>query len=282
MIDKLIADSFEFSLPLFIMAVGGIYSECSGITNLALEGLQGMGAFAGAFATTYLMHIGYVNSQVCYYVAMIFAMLGGMIYAMLYAMLCIKFKADQVLSGVVINMLSVTFTTSMTKGITRAIYKESYDNLILGTYPFPWVIVVVGIFAWYVLYQTRYGFRLRACGDNPRAVEVTGVEVGSIRYIAVLVSGALSGLAGMSFAYSVFGNYSSEIYAGYGYLSIATMICGNWKIVPTFLMSLFLGVLRTGGEQWIQMGNLTGSAYVFIMALPYGLTLLLLVFCAKK
>ena len=99
---------------------------------------------------------------------------------------------------------------------------------------------MIAVIAWYLLYQTKYGLYLRACGDNPHAVDAAGIDVAKIRFIAVLASGALSGLAGISFAYSISANFSSAIYVGYGYLAIAALIFGNWKIFPTLGACLLL------------------------------------------
>ena len=132
MLDKVIIDGLSFALPLFVMAIGGIYSERSGITNLALEGLQGMGAFFGALVAVILTGALGPNSQVPYYAAMLCAMLGGMIYAMLHALLCVKFKANQVISGVVINILAVALTADMTKVINRLEFGGPSDKFELG------------------------------------------------------------------------------------------------------------------------------------------------------
>ena len=303
MLDKVIIDGLAFALPLFIMAIGGIYSERSGITNLALEGLQGVGAFVGALVAVLMMRSMGPDSQLPYYAAMLFAMIGGMVYAMLHALLCVKFKANQVISGVVINILAVALTAVMTKVINRVVFGAPSDKFVLGVsqkwtvpgiskipvlgavftdvYPFQMIIVVVAVIAWYVLYKTKYGLYLRACGDNPHAVDAAGIDVGKIRFGAVMVSGALSGLAGMSFAYSISANYSSGIYVGYGYLSIAALIFGNWKIVPTLAACLFFGLAKSGGYQLVQLAGLPSSYSDLIMILPYVLTLLLLVFFSK-
>lgn len=304
MIDKIIIDGLSFALPLFIMAIGGIYSERSGITNLALEGLQGAGAFVGALAAIFLMQSMGANSQVPYYVAMLFAMIGGMVYAMLHAVLCIKFKANQVISGVVINILAMALTAFLTKTINRVVFEAPSDKFILGVsqrwtmpglsqipvlgavftdlYPFEIIIVVVAAIAWYVLYRTRYGLHLRACGDNPHAVDAAGIDVAKVRFSAVMISGALSGLAGMCFAYSISANYSSGIYVGYGYLSIAALIFGNWKIIPTLAACLLFGFAKSGGYQIVQAAGLPSSYSDLIMILPYVLTLLLLIFFSKN
>ena len=304
MIDKVIIDGLSFALPLFIMAIGGIYSERSVITNLALEGLQGAGAFVGALAAIFLMQSMGANSQVPYYAAMLFAMIGGMVYAMLHAVLCIKFKANQVISGVVINILAMALTAFLTKTINRVVFEAPSDKFILGVsqrwtmpglsqipvlgavftdlYPFEIIIVVVAAIAWYVLYRTRYGLHLRACGDNPHAVDAAGIDVAKVRFSAVMISGALSGLAGMCFAYSISANYSSGIYVGYGYLSIAALIFGNWKIIPTLAACLLFGFAKSGGYQIVQAAGLPSSYSDLIMILPYVLTLLLLIFFSKN
>lgn len=303
MLDKVIIDGLSFALPLFVMAIGGIYSERSGVTNLALEGLQGAGAFIGALVAVLLMQSMGADSQVPYYMAMLFAMLGGMAYSMLHGLLCVKFKANQVISGVVINILATALTAFLTKVINRTVFGAPSDKFDLGVsqkitipglsqipvvgavfkelYPFELIIVVVAIVAWYVLYRTKYGLHLRACGDNPHAVDAAGIDVAKVRFSAVMVSGALSGLAGMSFAYSISANYSSGIYVGYGYLSIAALIFGNWKIVPTLAACLLFGFAKSGGYQIVQAAGLPSSYSDLIMILPYVLTLLLLVFFSK-
>lgn len=303
MLDKIIIDGLSFALPLFVMAIGGIYSERSGITNLALEGLQGAGAFVGALVAIFLMNVCGPNSQIPYYAAMLFAMVGGMLYAMLHAVLCVKFKANQVISGVVINILAMALTVFLTKVVNRIAFNEPSDKFVLSVsqrwtipvlsqipvmgavfkdvYPFELIIVVVSIIAWYVLYRTKYGLHLRACGDNPQAVDAAGIDVARVRFSAVMVSGALSGLAGMCFAYSISAKYSSTIYVGYGYLSIAALIFGNWKIVPTLAACLLFGFAKSGGYQIVQAAGMPSSYSDLVMILPYVLTLLLLVFFSR-
>ena len=260
--NTVIIDGLSFTLPLFIMAIGGIYSERSGITNLALEGLQGFGAFVGALVAVVLAGHFSANSQIPYYMAMLFAVLGGMLYASIHALLCIKFKANQVISGVVINILAMALTSFLTKQVNKTVFGAASDKFVLGVsarwtipilsdipilgavftniYPFEMIIVVIAIAAWYLLYQTKYGLYLRACGDNPHAVDAAGIDVAKIRFIAVLMSGALSGIAGISFAYSISANFSSSIYVGYGYLAIAALIFGNWKYSLHWVRVCFL------------------------------------------
>jgi simple sugar transport system permease protein len=120
--------------------------------------------------------------------------------------------------------------------------------------------------------------RIRACGDNPHAVDGAGIDVARTRFIAVMISGALSGLGGIAFAYSISANFSTSVYMGAGYLAIAGLIFGNWRIVPTVGACLLFGFARSGGNRIVQALKLPGSYSDLIMILPYVLTLLLLVF----
>ncbi len=302
--DTVIIDGLSFALPLFLIAIGGIYSERSGITNLALEGLQGMGAFCGALMVVLTAGFFTNNSQISFYIAMLFATLGGMLYSMLHALLCVKFKANQVISGVVINILAVALTTFLTSQLNSMIFGTPSAKFQLGVctrftvpyiskipvigavfkdvYPFEVIIIVISVIAWYVLYQTKYGMRLRACGDNPHAVDAAGVDVARVRFSAVMLSGALSGLGGICFAYSISANFSLSIYSGFGYLAIAALIFGNWKILPTLGACMLFGFARSGGYKISQLLNLSSSFSDLIMILPYVLTLLLLVFFSKN
>ena len=301
--ERILIDGLSFAIPLFVMAIGGIYSEKSGVTNLALEGLQGMGAFIGAFVA--VLAAGYFgsNSQVPYYLAIVCAMAGGMLYSLLYGLLCIRLKANQIIGGVVINILAMSLTAFFTKLLNRLVFGAASEKFVLGVsarftipllsgipvigaafkdvYPFEILILLIAVVACYVLYKTRYGMNLRACGDNPHAVDAAGENVTRIRLIAVLVSGALSGLAGISFAYSISANFSSNIYVGYGYLAIAAMIFGNWKILPTLGSCLLFGFARSGGYYLVQKMQMPSSYSDLAMTLPYIVTMLLLIFFSK-
>jgi simple sugar transport system permease protein len=301
--DLIIIDGLSFALPLFIMAIGGIYCERSGIVMLALEGLQGFGAFIGAFAVIMLRPILGAAFPFMIYIAMAAAMLGGMFYSLLPAVLCIRFKAGQTVSGVVVNILSVALTAFFTNVINRALTGSAANRFQIGVsarftvpvisdipvigavfknvYPFQVVIIVFAIFAWYVFYKTRFGLRLRACGDNPHSLDAAGGNVGATRFKAILVTGAFSGLAGMCFAYSIMANFSPSIYLGYGFLAIAALIFGNWEILSTFAVCLFFGFARSGGYQLCLTLGMSSNFSDLFLVLPYVLTLLSLIFFSK-
>ena len=301
---KVFTDGLSFALPLLIMAIGAIYSEKSGVTNLAIEGFQGFGAFIGALAAILVMPRLSSSSQLPIYIAMLFAAVGGGIYACLHALLSVNFKANQVISGVVVNILAVALTTFFTSAANTAINGTASNKFILGVsnrysvpllseipwiggffqrmYPFEWIICALAVIFWYLMYRTRYGMRLRACGENPQALDAAGGDVVKTRWIAVIISGALSGVGGICFAYSIMANFSPSIYMGYGYLAIAAMIFGNWDIPATALVCLFFGLAKAGGQQLCLAMKLPGNYTDLFNMLPYILTMLLLIFFSKR
>ena len=301
---KVFTDGLSFAMPLLIMAIGAIYSEKSGITNLAIEGFQGFGAFFGALIAILLMRVLGEGSQAIIYIAMAGAAVGGGLYACLHGLLCIRFRANQVISGVVINILAVALTSFCTSSANTWINGTMSNKFILGVsnrftipylcdipwagglfknmYPFEIIIMVLAVFFWYLMYKTRFGMRLRACGENPQAVDAAGGDVEKTRWIAVMISGALAGVGGICFAYSLLANFSPSIYMGFGYLAIAAMIFGNWNIGTTALVCMIFGLAKSGGYQLCIFMELPSNYSDLFLMLPYVLTMLLLVFFSKK
>lgn len=305
--DNVIIDGLAFSLPLFIMAISGIYSERSGITNLAIEGFQGFGAFFGALVVTILAI--YVNggteNPMLPYIALVSAFIGGMLFSTLHAALCINFKADHVISGVLINILSVALTGFLTSQINSVVFGKPSDSFKLNIFPkmtvpvisdipiigaiftdfytFEVIIILVALVAYYVLYKTKFGLRLRASGENPHALDAAGVNVARVRYSAVMIAGGLAGIGGMCFAYSISAKFSAgTIYFGAGFLAIAALIFGNWKIMPTFFACILFGFARSFGYFISDFLGLPAIYSNFILTLPYVLTMVLLIFFSKN
>jgi simple sugar transport system permease protein len=301
--DTILIDGLSFALPLLIMAIGGIYCERSGVTMLALEGLQGFGAFTGAVAAVFCgMRLG-SGSPALVYIAMAAAVAGGLAFSLIHAALSVKFRAQQVISCVVVNIMAMALTTFLTSVINGIITGEASNKFQIGVslrftvpvlskipvlgglfknmYPFEAVILAAVLIAWYVLYRTPFGLRLRACGENPHSLDAAGGNVSKTRVIAVMICGALSGLGGIFLAYSISANFSPNIYMGYGYLSIAALIFGNWKILPTFAVCLFFGFAKSAGYQLCLFLGMPGNYTDLLLVLPYVLTLLLLIFFSK-
>ena len=302
--NKVFTDGLSFALPLLMMAIGALYSEKSGVTNLAVEGFQGVGAFFGALAATLLTPVLGSGNQAVIYLAILFSALGGALFSCIHGFLCIRFRANQVISGVVINILAVALTAFFTSAANTSISGSASNKFVLDVstrfsipglsaipwigglfsdmYPFELLILVLTVFLWYLMNRTRFGMRLRACGENPQAVDAAGADVEKIRWAAVLISGALSGIGGICFAYSLLGNFSPSIYQGFGYLAIAAMIFGNWNIGPTILACLFFGLAKSGGLQLCIAAQLPSNYTDLFLMLPYVLTLLLLIFFSRK
>ncbi|MDR3338214.1 MAG: ABC transporter permease [Treponema sp.] len=301
--DMIMIDGLSFAMPLLVMAIGGIYCERSGVTMLALEGLQGFGAFTGSVAAVLgAMKLGGASPALIY-IAMAFSMAGGLVFSLIHAALCVKFRAQQVISGAVVNTLAVALTTFLTSIVNLGITGEASNKFQIGVssrftvpvlsripvfgglfknmYPFEIVILVVAFISWYLLYKTPYGLRLRSCGENPASLDAAGGNVGRIRVSAVMICGALSGLGGIFLAYSISATFSPSIYMGYGYLSIAALIFGNWKILPTFAVCLFFGFAKSSGYQLCLFLGMPSNYSDLLMVLPYVLTLLLLIFFSK-
>ena len=302
--NKVFTDGLAFALPLLIMAIGALYSEKSGVTNLAVEGFQGVGAFFGALAAMLLTPLIGSGNQAIIYIAMACAAIGGALFSCIHGLLCIRFRANQVISGVVINILAVALTAFFTSVANTAINGTASNKIILDVsarfsvpllsqipwigglftdmYPFEIIIIVLVILFGYLMNRTRFGMRLRACGENPQAVDAAGADVVKIRWTAVIISGALSGIAGICFAYSLLGSFSPTIYQGFGYLAIAAMIFGNWNIGTTTMACLVFGLAKAGGLQLCIAMQLPGIYTDLFLMLPYVLTLLLLVFFSRK
>lgn len=301
-IDSIMIDGLAFSLPLFIIAIGGIYSERSGVTMLSLEGFQGFGAFFGAMSIVILRGTLGEGSPWLVYIAAAFSILGGAVLALLNAFMAVQLKARQTIAGVVINILAVALTTFLSSVITGAVTGQQTNKIQLGVsprytipglskipiigglfkdmYPFAFIIIVLALIAWYVMYKTRFGLRLRAAGDNPHSLDAAGINVNRIRFTAVVISGAVAGLGGMAFAYMV-AMFSPTSYMGYGYLAIAALIFGNWNIVTTLFTCLFFGFTRSFGQQLVLELKLSSNYSDLLNILPYVLTLIILVFFSK-
>lgn len=302
--NSIINDSMAFALPLFIIAIGGIYCEGSGVINLALEGLLGVGAFFGGLSFAMIStQLGTTTSSMIY-LSLIFSMIGGGLFAILYALLAIRFKANQVISGVVINMLSVSLTAFLANQLNYSLFGQASNKFMLAVFPrvtvpflnkvpvigaffnetyvFEYIIIAIALIMWFVLYKTPYGMSVRACGDNPQAVATAGRDVNKIRFSAVIISGIMAGIGGMCFAYSISTNFSPSIYVGYGYLAIAAYIFGNYKIGQTLLACLIFGFARTFGYLIVQALALPSTYSDLALTFPYIVTLVLLIFFSKN
>ena len=237
----LITSTIRLATPLILAALGGMFSERSGVINIALEGKMLAGAFTAA-AVTYAadtkLHMGNASP----WVGLLAAILAGLFIAAIYAVACIRFKADQVVSGAAINILMLGIpgflsgAFFLSSGSTPQLPKEHLIPLTPIFIAFAMVFV-----SWYVMYRTPFGLRLRAVGEKPEAADAAGVSVNQIRYWGVLLAGALAGIGGAYLSIGQSSLFTRNMTAGRGFIALAALIFGKWRPVQTMLACLLFG-----------------------------------------
>lgn len=286
----IVPSAIFYAAPLVFTAIGGVFSERSGVINICLEGMMVMGAFISIiFNLTFVSTFGAMTP----WVAVIAAMIVSGIFALLHAVASVSFRADQTISGVAINMLGVAialFTVKMIydKGQTDYIqerfirfdipglseipiigpmlFKDVYSTSILA--------VAVAILAWFVIYKTPFGLRLRAVGEHPMAADTMGVNVKKMRYIAVIISGMLAGIGGAVYAQSISGEFSHTTINGQGFMALAAMIFGKWHPLGALGAALFFGFAQALSIVGGQIPYIDQIPSYYLHILPYALTIL--------
>jgi len=276
----LIFSALRLSTPLIFAALGGLFSERSGVINIALEGLMLMGAFTAAVAT-YELHNPFLGLA-C-------GLIAGGFLAAVYAIACIRFEADQVVAGMAINFLmiglpalisgSVYDSSGSTPQIDKAMQLPTwFDNRINVATILVLLLVPV---VWYVLYRTPFGLRLRAVGENPAAADAAGVNVNKLRYTAVIISGLLAAAGGAYLSIGQSSLFTRNMTAGRGFIALAALILAKWRPVPVLLACLFFGFTEAltnaiQGAPWAKMPSGEDIPIQFIQMIPYVLTIIVL------
>jgi len=287
-----------FASVLILVALGGCISEHSGVINLGLEGIMVMGAMGGALAMRYLPAGS--PAVVIILCVVLAAALIGMLYSALLAVACINFKADQTIVGTALNMLGVAAATVIVKAINTAANPDDVSSVIQYSIPkqallvningfeFNWFMVVTLIaliLVYVMLYKTRFGLRLRACGEHPQAADSVGINVYKMRWAGVLISGALGGLGGIVFITAGVSEWRFEYgVAGFGFLSLAVMIFGAWHPIKIALAALLFGMFRALSNVYMGfdfLASLNIPSQVYNM-LPYIISLIVLAFTSEK
>lgn len=294
----LIQYTLIFSSVLILVALGGCISEHSGVINLGLEGIMVIGALGGALMMRYLPRSTSPAAMVL--IVMLTAIVFGVIYSSLLGVACINFKADQTLVGTALNMLGTAGATVFVKAINTAANPDDHSSEIeyvaarkmflvnIGGFEFNWfmlvaVLAVVVVFV--LLYKTRFGLRLMACGEHPQAADSVGINVYKMRWSGVLISGALGGLGGICYILAGVSIWKFENgVAGFGFLALAVMIFGQWKPTRIALAALLFGLFRAlsnvyAGFDFLSALNLPGNVYNMM---PYIISLIVLAFTSKK
>jgi len=298
----LVQQTMFFSIPLLIVALGGMFSERSGVINIALEGIMIMGAFAGVLFINVVQHTVQqpIPGQLLLLMAVVVSMLTGVAVSLLHAYASINLKADQIISGTAINMLAPAVAIYIAR-LIRTVQQIPFDNqfridkvTLLGDIPFlgslffvnTYITTYIGFLIFglsaAVLYKTRFGLRLRSCGEHPQAADSAGINVYAMRYAGVMISGALAGLGGLVFVIPTSTQFNAEV-SGYGFLALAVLIFGQWKPTRIFAAAFFFGLMKAVSSSYSGISFMRAipiPSYVYKM-IPYIATLLVLAFSSR-
>ena len=287
-----------FASVLLLVALGGCFSEHSGVINIGLEGIMVMGALGGALMMKFLP--AGTSAFVVVLLTVLASILLGMIYSLLLAVAAVNFKADQTLVGTAMNLLGTAAATVFVKAMNSAADPDNVSSTIqyldgrkaflvnIGGCEFNWCMllaVIALVIAYVVLYKTRFGLRLCACGEHPQAADSVGINVYRMRYAGVLISGVLGGLGGIVYIIAGVSEWKFENgVAGFGFLALAVMIFGQWKPTRIALAALLFGFFRALGNVYSGfdlLSNLNLPSSVYNM-LPYVISLVVLAFTSQK
>jgi len=299
----LIQNMLPIAIPLLLVALGGMFSERSGVINIALEGIMLFGAFFGCLFVFFTQNSN-VNPQIILLLGMIVAAIAGLMYSMLLSFAAVNMKADQTITGTALNMLIPAAILLFAKmkfnsdGITTDMNFYIKEVPILGKIPVlgelffqkTYLTVYIGFLfltiTTIVFYKTKFGLRLRACGEHPQAADSVGINVYKMRHCGVGLSGILGGIGGFFYSVGVMdGNISGHTgVAGFGFLALAVMIFGQWKPIKIMFAALFFAFLRTLAYSvaLIPFLNSLNINQTYYKMLPYVATMVVLIFTSGK
>ncbi|MBO4583523.1 MAG: ABC transporter permease [Clostridia bacterium] len=285
-----------YASVLILVALGGCFSEHSGVINLGLEGTMIIGALGGALTMNLMPN---APAPLMVIMVILISMASGLVYSLLLAVASINFKADQTLVGTAMNMLALAAATVIVKAINAAAsskpsatltYVAQKESFIvrMGNFDFNWfmpVTLILLIAAYILLYKTKFGLRLMACGEHPQAAASVGISVFKMRYAGVMISGVLGGLGGIVYIMSGVSEWKFDYgVAGFGFLALAVMIFGQWKPHRIALSALLFGLFRALSQvhsslNFIEALNIPAELYNM---LPYIISLVVLALTSKK
>ena len=295
----IIQQTMYFAIPLLIVAIGAMYSERSGVINIALEGIMVMGAFVGIFFINIFQDS--ISGQLLLILAVLSAGAVGGIFSLLHAFASVNMKADQTISGTALNMFAPAFAiyvARMIQGSQQIPFTDTFYIAkvpVLGSIPvigpmffqncYITTFIGIGIFlvAAFAIKKTRFGLRLRACGEHPGAADSVGVNVAGIRYAGVIISGVLAGIGGLVFVVPTSTNFNATV-AGYGFLAIAVLIFGQWRSGKILMAAFFFGIMKTLASAYSAIPILKSLPIPneIYKTIPYVATLIVLIFSSKN
>jgi general nucleoside transport system permease protein len=286
-----------FASVLMLVALGGCFSEHSGVVNIGLEGIMVFGALGGALMMKWLPADSSAFTIIA--LSILLAVVFGMLYSLLLGVAAIHFNADQTLIGTAMNLMGTALATVIVKAMNTAENPDNVSSTIqyinakkaflvnIGSFEFNWFMLlalILLIISYIVLNKTRFGLRLQACGEHPQAADSVGINVYKMRYAGVLISGLLGGIGGLVYITAGVSEWKFENgVAGFGFLALAVMIFGQWKPIRIALAALLFGFFRALGNvytgfDFLQKLNLPSNVYNM---LPYIFSLVVLILTSK-
>jgi len=295
-IQQIFPYAIAFTVPLLITALGGLFSERSGIVNIGLEGLMVIGSFSGAIIIHMLQPL---LPEGAVWLGIFAAMAAGAVFSLLHAFACVNLNANQVISGTAINMIAGALTVFLARNVTGSGNIRILSGLerfdiplfssipLIGklfftqTYATTWFVLFILLMGWFLLYKTAFGLRLRACGEHPHAADAAGVNVYRVRYTGVMISGAFSGLGGAVILVTYSGEFTGSV-AGLGFLALASLIFGQWKPLGILGATFFFGFASTIANVSQVVPLLAAIPGLILKVFPYVVTLIALILFSKS
>ncbi|MDR2660749.1 MAG: ABC transporter permease [Lactobacillaceae bacterium] len=288
-----VSSTLIFSAPLILTAIGGTFSERSGIVNVGLEGIMVIGAFS---AVVFNLSFADKFGDATPWIALIVGGIAGIFFSLIHAVATITLRADHIISGTVLNLLAPSLAVFLVKVIYQ---KGQTDNIkqafgysdipLLDRIPFlgqiffsktsivAYIVIFISFVAWIIIFKTKFGLRLRSVGENPQAADTLGINVYLMRYSGVLISGLMGGLGGALFAQSISINFSISTIAGQGFMAMAAMIFGKWNPIGAMLSALFFGFAQSLSAVGSQISFIKNVPVVYLQVAPYVITIIVLV-----
>lgn len=297
-LEQIFPYAIAYTMPLLIVALGGLYCERSGIINIGLEGLMIMGSFAGGL-TIYTLQNQFGSEVWTIFVGLLVAALAGALFSLLHAFASINLQADQTISGTAINLMAAAITVFfarnitgsgnivLTTGLSKSNIAFLSDIPVIGplfftnSYATTWIVLAILLILSFLLYKTAFGLRLRSCGEHPHAADAAGINVSKMRYIGVLTSGALSGLGGAIYLVTIAGEFNGSV-SGIGFLALAAIIFGQWKPLGILASTFFFGFATTIANVSQVIPSLSTIPPVILKVFPYVTTLVALILFSKS
>ncbi len=277
---SLIASMLVFATPLTFAAIGGMFSERSGVVNIGLEGMMLMGAFWGIWGA---------DKTGTWVGGLVIALIAGGLLALVHAFFAIQLRADQIVGGTAVNFLALGVTgyffvqlyhgeniptgvsqipdVNFTSNSDHSAFSDAFGHLNLMI----WVAMVLVVVSYVVMFKTPIGLRIRACGEHPRAADTVGINVYATRYMSVVVSGMLSAAGGAYLTVGYLNTYNENVTAGRGFIALAALIFGNWRPFGAFGAALLFGLSTAIA---FRLPVYSASAATLFQALPYVITLI--------